>query len=338
MRALVVGASGFVGLRVVDELLARDIRVRVTRRKSTPTVLFGKRPLEVVWASLDDQVALTAAMRGCDIAVIAAGYYPRYSTDLEASLETATRTIRNGCDAAIKTGVRVVYTSSVAAVGLQRCEPFADEDDCAPPDPNEGVYPTVKKAMEVEIDRARERGLEAVSLLLGGCIGRRDYRLGTNGLLLALLRGLLPFRIDGWINVVSVDDAAAAHVAAITAPAGRYCVAGHNVRFGALLDHVAARYGVALDAPHVTIARARELASAAEVTAQPKRRRVAFPRELVDLVAVGKPISSARAERELMLRWTSLNDALDAAHDWLARLGVAPRTAPANEGWREHVH
>lgn len=337
MRALVVGASGFVGLRVVDALLAAGFDVRVTRRKSTPTVVFGKRPLEVVWASLEERQSLVDAMRGCDVAVIAGAYYPRYSTDAKGSVDAAKRTIRNACDAAIETAVRLVYTSSVAALGPQRTGPFADEDDCAPPDPAEGVYPTVKKAMEAEIDRARERGLDAVSLLLGGCIGPRDYRLGTNGLLFALLRGLLPFRIDGWINVLSVDDAAAAHVAAITAPRERYCVAGHNVRFDALLEHAAARYGVALDAPRVSLAQARGLASAAEVEAEPRRGRVPFPRELVDLVAMGKPISSALAERDLAIHWTDMNQMLDATRDWMVRLAAAKPAPTAEEIRRKHA-
>jgi len=346
MRALVIGASGFLGLRVVDALLACQVHVRATRRKSTPTVLFGRRPIDVVWASLEDRASLAAAMRDCDVAVMAAGYYPRYSTDLASALATATQGLRNVCDAAIETKTRLVYTSSVAALGAPRAEPFADEDDCAPPDPAEGVYPTVKKAMEVELDRARERGLDAVSLLLGGCIGPRDYRLGTNGLLAALLCEMLPFRIDGWINVLSVEDAALAHVAAITGKSPRYCVAGHNVRIEALLDNVAKRYGVRFDAPRVSLDEARELANAAERKAEPLRGRVPFPRELVDLVAMGKPISSALAEQELALRWTDLDEAIDAARSWMARFGVMKTTAtrPAtnagevvHEGRREHA-
>ncbi len=328
MRALVIGASGFLGLRVVDELLACQVRVRVTRRKSTPTVVFGKRELEIFRASLEDRDALANAMCDCDVAVMAAGYYPRYSTDLDGAVAIATRGIRNVCDAAIETRTRLIYSSSVAALGKQRLEPFADEDDCAPPDPAEGVYPTVKKAMEVEIDRARERGLDAVSLLLGGCIGPRDYRLGTNGILAALLRGVLPFRIDGWINVLSVDDAAAAHVAAINAKSPRYCVGGHNVRFDALLSRVAARHGVGFNMQRVSVEEARAQADAAEREAEPKRGRVAFPRELVDLVAMGKPVSSALAERELTLHFSDLDAAVDAARSWMIRFGVVPDAPP----------
>jgi dihydroflavonol-4-reductase len=335
MRALVLGASGFIGLRVVDELLACQVHVRVTRRKSTPTVLFGRRALDVVWASLEDQSSLEAAMKGCDVAIVAAGYYPRYSTDLDASLQIATQGIRNVCDAAIQTRTRMVYTSSVAALGAKHADSFADEDDVAPPDPAEGVYPTVKKAMELEVDRARDRGLDAVSLLLGGCIGPKDYRLGTNGLLAALMRGLLPFRVDGWINVLSVDDAAAAHVAAIASTSPRYCIAGHNVRIDALLEQVAARYDVPFDVPKVSIEEARAHATAAEKEAEGRRERVPFPRELVDLVAMGKPVSSALAERELALRWTDLDEAIDAARRWMTRLGVAkPRI---HQERREHA-
>ncbi len=336
MRALVIGASGFVGLRVVDALLAAGHEVRVTRRKSTPTVLFGERPIEKVWASLEDRASLASAARDRDVVVMAAGHYPRYSTDPRGALETAVSGLRNACDAALEQGARMIYSSSVAALGAPRNGETADEDDCAPPDASEGVYPTVKKAMERELDRARARGLDAVSLLLGGCIGPRDYRLGTNGVLAALLHRRIPFRIDGWINVLSVDDAAAAHVAAIRARGARYCVAGHDVRFDALLERAAARYGVAFDAPRVTLAEARALASAAEAEAEPRRSRVPFPRELVDLVAMGKPVSSARAERDLGLRWTSLDDALDRTHDWMTRLG-AKRSAPAHQGRNEHA-
>jgi len=336
MRALVLGASGFIGLRVVDELLACHVHVRVTRRKSTPTILFGPRPLDVVWASLEDRASLETAMQGCDVAVMAAGYYPRYSTDLGTSLELATRGIRNVCDAAIETRTRLVYTSSVAALGPKHADSFADEDDVTPPDPAEGVYPTVKKAMELEVDRARGRGLDAVSLLVGGCIGPRDYRLGTNGLLAALMRGLLPFRIDGWINVLSVDDVAVAHVAAITSKSPRYCIAGHNVRFDALLEQVAARYGVPFDVPKVGLDEARARADAAEKEAEGKRDRVPFPRELVDLVAMGKPVSSSLAERELALRWTDLDEAIDAARRWMMRLGVT-KASGTQEERREHA-
>ncbi len=337
MRALVIGASGFVGLRVVDALLASGAEVRVTRRKSTPTMLFGRRPLEQVWASLDEPRALREAMHECDVVILSAAHYPRYSTDLQRSLDTATSSIRTALDAAIAAQVRVVYTSSVAALGPARFGAFADEDDCGPPDPSEGVYPSVKKAMELEVDRARERGLDAVSLLVGGCIGPRDYRLGTNGVLFALLRGLLPFRIDGWINLLSVDDAAAAHVAAIHAPQARYCIAGHNLRFDALIEQAAARYGIACNAPHVDLAQARLLASAAEHAAEPRRERVPFPRELVDLVAMGQPISSARAERELGLRWTDLHESLDATRDWIARLGAAKLATTPDDTRRTHA-
>ena len=144
MRALVVGGSGFIGLHVVDALLASGAEVRVTRRGPTPTMALRKRPVELVPANMDDRASLTAAMRGCDVAFVVAGYYPRYSTDLAASLRTGAVGIRNACDAAIATGVRLVYTSSVAALGPARDGAVADELDVAPADPAEGVYPTVK--------------------------------------------------------------------------------------------------------------------------------------------------------------------------------------------------
>jgi nucleoside-diphosphate-sugar epimerase len=136
--------------------------------------------------------------------------------------------------------------------------------------------------------------------------------------------------------VLSVEDAAEAHLAAARAKDARYCVGGHNVRFDELIERAAARYGVPLDAPRIGIEEARERATRAEREAEPKRERVLFPRELVDLVATGKPVSSERAERQLGLRWTSLDATLDATRDWMIRLGAGRRPASVDEG-REHA-
>ena len=73
-RILVVGATGFVGLHVVDALLAAGYSVRATRRPRSITLLLRRRDVELVPASLEDPEALRAAMIGCDAVCFCAAH------------------------------------------------------------------------------------------------------------------------------------------------------------------------------------------------------------------------------------------------------------------------
>jgi hypothetical protein len=91
------------------------------------------------------------------------------------------------------------------------------------------------------------------------------------------------------------------------------------VRVAWLLRHVARRFGGSIPPEPLSPMLARARADAAERAAATKRRRVPFPRELVDVIVAGQPVSSDRALREFALRFTPLDEALDRAHAWFVR-------------------
>lgn len=326
-RALVIGGTGFIGLHVVDALLGAGWSVRTTRRKSSPTLLLRKRPVEMVNGSLDDAESLRRAMEGIDVVFLTAGHYPRYSLTPDASVALAVGQL-DRCYAAAKDAQvrRVVYASSVAA--LAPGETPATEDDVGPPDLREGTYPTVKKAMEAATDRARDGGLDVTSLLLGGCIGPWDLRLGTNGFLAAILSGAVPHWYDGLVHLVAVEDAAHAHLAAALSGGPRHLVGGHTVRVGELIGGLVRRHGAPDPGPSISLDEMRALAEAAERAAAPLRLRVPVPRELVDIAALGRPIDSRRALESLGLSLTPLDAAIDATVAWLVRHRFV-RSAPS---------
>lgn len=326
-RALVIGASGFLGLNLVDALLARGIAVRATRRPKSITAFLRRRPVELVPGALEDHGALTLAMRDCDVVFVAGAFYPRYSIDRHGSIATGVAQIANVCDAALTAGVpRLVYTSSVGSLGRVPSERAANELDVPHECPPESTYRATKWSMERELERWIERGLDAVTILPGGCLGPLDARVGTSGLLLGVVLNTLPWWLDGTVNVVDVGDVAEAHVEAALrgSAAGRYCVAGHDVQVGALLHKVAARYGGRVPGTPIDVEEARARADVDEVRAAPRRTRVGFPRELVDLIASGQPVSSARACVELGTRFRPIEETLDRAWAWFARHRYLP--------------
>jgi dihydroflavonol-4-reductase len=324
MNVLVIGASGFIGLNVVDSLLARGLTVRATRRKHTPTLFLRKRAVELVDASLEEYDALVSAMQGCDAVFLCGAHYPRYSLDLPGSIELGVGGVQNACRAARAAGVScLVYTSSIATLA-RVADRLAHEGDTLDTMPTGSVYRAVKWAMEREVERHACSALRVVTVLPGGCVGPWDLRLGTSGLLVALVRGQLPYLVEGIASVADVGDVAEAHVRALDAASSRYCIAPHAVPFEQLACHIVQRYGGVMPET-VSTARARVLSENAERAASRKRERVAFPRELVDVITAGQPVSCDLARRELGLEFTTLDDTLDRAHAFLVRYGYLPR-------------
>ena len=109
---LVTGATGYVGGRLVPQLLAEGHRVRVLARH--PERL-RDRPwagqVEVVAGDAGDPLALAQAMAGVDVA-----YYLLHSIQEGAGLEQAERTISQAfADAARESGMRrIVYLGGLA--------------------------------------------------------------------------------------------------------------------------------------------------------------------------------------------------------------------------------
>lgn len=326
-RILVVGATGFVGLHVVDALLAAGYSVRATRRPRSITLLLRRRDVELVPASLEDPEALRAAMVGCDAVCFCAAHYPRYSLHPEAAIATATEGARAIVEAALAAGIaRVVVTGSIASVGPAPEGRAADERDVFGSPPVESVYGQVKWYVERELDRGRERGLEIVSLMAGACFGPGDLRLGTNGILAAMLAGALPWWVDGYVNVTDVRDVAQAHVAALECPKPlpRYALPGRTVRVGALFRWLALRYQVKAPALELSAEDAVARADREERLAEPKRERVLWPRELVDLVTHGRRVSGTAALRDLGFAPAEVGETFDQAAVWLVTNVLAP--------------
>ena len=115
-RALVLGASGFLGGRLVERLIAeRQARVRVLMRRvstATPAVRF---PVEVVLGDLLDPDRADEAVAGCDLVFnCAKGTGGDAARRRGVDVEAAGRVVQ----AAARAGARVIHVSSFAVYDL----------------------------------------------------------------------------------------------------------------------------------------------------------------------------------------------------------------------------
>lgn len=119
MKALVTGASGFLGRVLIDKLLARDYTVRGLVRKTSPILPLKTLGVELKYGDLADRDSLIQAARGVDIIFHAAAHVGDWGTRDQFYQGNVVGT-RNVIEAMLEAGVpRLLYVSSVAVYGRQ---------------------------------------------------------------------------------------------------------------------------------------------------------------------------------------------------------------------------
>jgi nucleoside-diphosphate-sugar epimerase len=257
---LVTGATGFIGSRVIEVLLARGRRVRGTVRSSTTgQALDALRALEgagdrldFVEADLMDPAGLTRAAAGCGTVIHTASPYVLDAKNPQEDLvDPAVEGTRHVLDAARAAGTvtRVVVTSSMAAItdepGSDRVLTEADWNRKSSLRRN--PYYLSKMLAEREAWTFVERERPAFDLVVINpfvVIGPSLVpSLNTsNRVFVDLLEGVYPGLMRLTWGFVDVRDVAEAHVRALERPGahGRYLCAGETVTMRAVVDLLAA--------------------------------------------------------------------------------------------------
>jgi dihydroflavonol-4-reductase len=326
MTALVTGANGFLGSAVVRALLADGTSVRALVRARSDRRNLAGLDVELAEGDLTDRDSLHKAALGCDAVFHDAADYrlwvadagPMYRANVDGSV--------NVVEAAAHAGAaRLVYTSSVAVLGINRDRTPADENTPVTLDDMIGHYKRSKFLAEQAVrKRAAQLGLPVVTVNPSTPIGPRDVKPTPTGrILLDAAAGRMPAFVDTGLNLVHVDDVAAGHLAAMKlgAPGERYVLGGDDFTLERILQLVAEHVGrraSTIRLPHWSV---YPIAVAAEALARVTKRE---PRVTLDGVRMSTKhmyFSSRKAQRELEYRWRDPRLAIAAAVDWFKANG-----------------
>lgn len=111
--AVVTGATGFLGRRLVPGLARRGWRVRVLSRRAPEAGLWGETEPEIVRGDLDDRDALARLSEGADLVIHAAGLIK--ARDRAAFMAVNEAGAAAAASAALAAGSRLLLVSSLAA-------------------------------------------------------------------------------------------------------------------------------------------------------------------------------------------------------------------------------
>ncbi len=244
MTALVTGATGFVGSAVARALLGAGETVRVLARAGSDRRNLEGLRVEIAEGDLRDRASLDRAARGCAAVFhVAADYrlWLRRPKEMYASNVAGTVNVMR---AAGEAGAgRIVYTSSVAVLGLNKDGSPADEDAPVALSDMISHYKRSKFMAEEKVRRmAAEEGLPVVIVNPSTPVGPRDIRPTPTGrIIVDAASGRMPAFVDTGLNIVHVDDVADGHLAAFEhgVIGERYILGGENMTLGAILAEIA---------------------------------------------------------------------------------------------------
>jgi dihydroflavonol-4-reductase len=324
MKALVLGATGFIGGQIARAALEAGYAVRALRRRHAVGALTDiAHQIKWVQGDLDDLDSLLAAAGGCDVLFHAAAHYSHSSRDIPGEVAYARGQMGRVLEAARRAGVaRLVYTSSLTTLGPP-AQPgrLADERDFYTPGSSNSAYYEVKFEMERMALQAASAGLPVVILLPTAVFGPGDVKPTTGRLLLEVARGRVPVYFDAAMNVVDGRDVAAAHVAAVGRGrvGARYVLGGHNLSLRQGLTVAARAAGVAppwlkLPRPLVdAVVRLTDVLPGVELP------------ENVRTLRFWQPVSSLRAARELGLETRPFEQTVRDTLAWFREHGYWSR-------------
>jgi dihydroflavonol-4-reductase len=241
--ALVTGASGFVGSRLVRHLVERGERVKAFVRAGANLKPIADLPMDRVQVVFGDVMVMHTvyrALAGCDRMYHVAAAYKLWDKHPQRIIDIAVKGTEAVLDAARRRGLRkIVVTSSLGAVGVtERPEPMTEDTEFTLKNPE--PYVRAKRREEDIALECAANGQPIVVVCPGSIFGPGDWKPTPTGKLVlqALAMPIVVAGESGGVSVADVDDVAQGHRLAMEhgRVGERYILGGDNLRYGEVLE------------------------------------------------------------------------------------------------------
>lgn len=317
---LVTGSTGLIGSHIARLLALRGDELRLTVREGSRLEPIADLDAQTVRADVLDRRAVRRAMRGVERVFHVAG-----TTDLRLRRDRAFAINVEGTrivlEEALRADVqRVVYTSSVAAIGPAPPGGIADESQVWDAGRYRIPYLDAKHEAEVAALRLLPRGLPLVIVNPAHVLGPGDPGRSSTAIVRRFLRRQIPAYVEGTINIVGVEDVARGHLQAdqLGTVGERYILGNRNFTLDRLFADLGRLSGVEPPAIKLPLAVALAIARGAELVPDPPGLplpRLPSPAE-IRAASLNWAFRNTKAKRELRWRPSPHEDCLESTIAW----------------------
>lgn len=324
-KALVMGASGFVGSHVTRRLAERGEDVRVYLRKTSSTRAIDDLDVERHYGGLDDLEAVRTAMTDRDVVYYCVVDTRAWLYDPTPLFETNVHALEKVLD--IARGARLrrfVFTSTIGTIAIG---PGVTEQTPHNWMSKGGPYIESRcQAEELVLRYSREHGLPAVVMCVANTYGPGDWQPTPHGRMVAAAAlGKAPGYVRGVAaEVVGIEDAADALVlAADNGGVGeRYIVSESYLPMRTLLETAAEATGARAPRFGMPVAFLYIVGFAGTLLSQLLRRDFRMTVTSVRLLRHTSPLDHGKASRELGWQPRPTTDAVRRAAQFFVEAKV----------------
>ena len=325
---LVTGASGFIGSAVVRKLLARGQKVRCYVEPGAKLDNLKGLDVEVVTGDVNDREQIARALDGCDTLFHLAAIYAIWLKDPALMYTVNVEGTKTVLWAAYKAKLKkVVYTSSIAAVGRKDDGPADETHQFSSRDWDDGnAYIRSKWLSELDALRFAREGLPLTVVNPAFPFGERDIGpTPTGGFIVGALQKQVPGYVDSGFCAIDVDDCAEGHV--LAAEKGRtgerYILGNHNVTMREFYQTVGRVAGLKIPNRKIPVAVAEGVGWMMEKVADRRGQRPLATYKATKYAAHTHFFDNSKARHELGLPTTPLEHTIEKAVRWFRTNGYA---------------
>ncbi len=249
----VTGASGLVGSHLVQSLLSKGKKVRALYRQAVP-VFAGAEQCDWVKGDILDPIGLNEALEGVDYVYHCAAivsFAPGAAAKMLHSNVEGTANVVNAC--LTQKVKKLIFVSSVAALGRIRETEAIDESMHWTPETSNSVYGQSKYLAELEVWRAMEEGLPMAIVNPVIILGAGDWNNGSSGIFKSAYNEFPWYTsgMSGFVDVLDVVDAMQLLMESdITGQ--RYVLSADNLAYRSLFNSIATAFNKRLPTKKVT--------------------------------------------------------------------------------------
>ncbi len=240
MKALVTGATGFVGFHVAKTLREKGVEVRALVREGSDISDLARLDVELVTGDVRDYESVRSALKGCVQLYHVAADYRLWVPDPRTMYDTNVQGTVNVMEAALDAGTeKIVYTSSAGTLVPKRGQgAVCREDTAVDLSDMVGHYKRSKFLAEQHVYAFVSKGLPVVIVNPTTPVGPMDRKPTPTGkVIVDFLNGRMPAFIDTGLNFVDVDEVGLGHWLASQygKPGERYILGNRNMSLGEFL-------------------------------------------------------------------------------------------------------
>lgn len=210
MNILITGITGLVGSELARAFSTLGT-IHGLKRGGSDLSALGLQGLPIHWHEGDilDFNSLLEAMEGIDLVIHSAGKVSFLPKDDKSLFQVNHQGTAQVVNALLAAGVpKLVYVSSVAALGQVPEQEEYDETSTWVDGPDQTAYALSKYRAELEVWRGEQEGLQVLVLNPALVLGKLAYARSSGALYQLVLKGT-PFFPTGNLNYIDVRDVAA---------------------------------------------------------------------------------------------------------------------------------